>query len=96
MISSSIGSCDQLLDLLSYQNFDLSIGYLQIKIRTNDFRNVVLLVVDPSSIHHYIFWSDQCYHLVHIVVEFHLYRNLDDLLLSPSTSFYLLQDLVGQ
>ena len=24
--------------------------------RTNDIRNVVLLVVDPSSIHHYIFW----------------------------------------
>ena len=26
------------------------------QIRTNDIRNVVLLVVDPSSIHHYIFW----------------------------------------
>ena len=31
MISSSIGSCDQLLDLLSYQSFDLSVGYRQIK-----------------------------------------------------------------
>ena len=26
------------------------------QVRTNDVRNVVLLVVDPSSIHHYIFW----------------------------------------
>ena len=27
------------------------------QVRTNDVRNVVLLVVDPSSIHHYIFWG---------------------------------------
>ena len=26
------------------------------QVRTNDVRNVVFLVVDPSSIHHYIFW----------------------------------------
>ena len=31
MISSSIGPCDQLLDLLPYQNFDSSMGYSQIK-----------------------------------------------------------------
>ena len=31
MISSSIGPCDQSLDLLSYQSFDLSVGYRQIK-----------------------------------------------------------------
>ena len=31
MISSSIGPCDQLLDLSSYQSFDLSVGYRQIK-----------------------------------------------------------------
>ena len=31
MISSSIGPCDQLLDLLSYQSLDLSVGYRQIK-----------------------------------------------------------------
>ena len=31
MISSSIGPCDQLLDLLSYQSFDLSVGYRQVK-----------------------------------------------------------------
>ena len=30
-ISSSIGPCDQLLDLLSYQSLDLSVGYRQIK-----------------------------------------------------------------
>ena len=31
MISSTIGPCDQLLDLLPYKNFDLSMGYRQIK-----------------------------------------------------------------
>ena len=31
MISSSIGPCDQLLDLLPCQNFDLSMGYHQVK-----------------------------------------------------------------
>ena len=39
------------------------------QVRTNDARNVVLFVVEPSSIHHYIFWSDQCYHRVHMMVE---------------------------
>ena len=39
------------------------------QIRTDDIRNVVLLVVDSSSIHHYIVWSDQYYHIVHIMVE---------------------------
>ena len=43
-------------------------------------------MVDSSSIHHYIFWSDQCYHRVHLIVEFHLYGSLDGLLLSPSTT----------
>ena len=32
MISSSIGPCDQLLDLLPYQNIDLSMGFRQIKL----------------------------------------------------------------
>ena len=31
MISSSIGPCDQLFDLLSYQSFDLSVGHRQVK-----------------------------------------------------------------
>ncbi len=31
MISPSIGPCDQLLDLLPWQNFDLSMGYRQVK-----------------------------------------------------------------
>ena len=44
------------------------------QIRTNDVRNVVLLVVDPSSIHHYIFWSGQCYHRVHMVGEVQWYE----------------------
>ena len=33
------------------------------------------------------FGSDQCYNLVHIVVEFHLHWNFDKLLLSPSATF---------
>ena len=40
-------------------------GYRQV----NDVHNVVLLVVDPSSIHHYILWSNQHYHRVHMMVE---------------------------
>ena len=59
------------------------------QISTNDARNVVLLVVDPSSIHHYIFWSDQCYHRVHMMVEVQWYGNSDELLLSPSVAFCL-------
>ena len=55
--------------------------------RTNDIRNVVLLVVDPSSIHHYIFWVWPMLSLVHIIMEFHLHGNLDELLLSPSATF---------
>ena len=62
--------------------------------RTNDIRNVVLHVVDSSSIHHYIFWSDQYYHIVHIVVEVQWYGNPDELLLSPSAAFCLLHDCV--
>ena len=34
----------------------LEYGLSSSQIRTNDVRNVVLLVVDPSSIHHYILW----------------------------------------
>ena len=63
------------------------------QVRTNDVRNVVLLVVDPSSIHHYIFWSDQYYHIVHITVEVQWYGNSDELLLSPSATLCLLHDL---
>ena len=59
------------------------------QIRTNDVRNVVLLVVDPLSIHHYILWSDQCYHRVHMLVEVQWYGNSDELLLSPSVAFCL-------
>ena len=34
----------------------LEYGLSSSQIRTNGVRNVVLFVVDPSSIHHYIFW----------------------------------------
>ena len=54
---------------------------------TNDVRNVVLLVVVPRAYTIISFGSDQYYRFVHIVVEFHLHGNLDDLLLSPSTIF---------
>ena len=67
-----IGPYDQLLDLLSYQLW-FEYGLSSNQISTNDVRNVVLLVVDPLSIHHYIFWSDQYYHIVHIMVEFQWY-----------------------
>ena len=86
MISSSIGPCDQLLDLLSYQSFDLSVGYSQIKSEPNDVRNVVLLVDFPRAYTIISFGSDQYYHLVHIVMELHLHGSLDELLLSPSTT----------
>ena len=87
MISSLIDPRDQLLDLLSYPNLWFAYGLSSNQVRTNDMHNVVLLVVDPSSIHHYILWYDQCYHHVHIAMEIHLYGNLDELLLSPLTTF---------
>ena len=87
MISSLIDPRDQLLDLLSYPNLWFAYGLSSNQVRTNDMHNVVLLVVDPSSIHHYILWYDRCYHHVHIVMELHLYGNLDELLLSPLTTF---------
>ena len=73
----------------------LEYGLSSNQIRTNDVHNVVLLVVDPSSIHHYIFWSDQCYHRVHMIVEVQWYGNSDELLLSPSTAFCLPMNHVG-
>ena len=65
-------------------NLWLEYGLSSNQTRTNDIRNVVLLVVDPSSIHHYIFWVWPMLSLVHIIMEFHLHGNLDELLLSPS------------
>ena len=59
------------------------------QISTNDVRNIVLFVVDPSSIYHYIFWSNQYYHRVHMMVEVQWYGNSDELLLSPSVAFCL-------
>ena len=64
------------------------------QIRTNDVRNVVLLAVIPRAYTITSFGSDQCYVLVHIIMEFHLYGHPDDLLLSPSATFYLLHDHV--
>ena len=57
------------------------------QVRTNDVRNVVLLVDFPRAYTIISFGFDQCYCLVHIVMEFHLYGNLDKLLLSPLTTF---------
>ena len=31
----------------------------------------------------YFFWSDQCYHRVHLTMEFLLKGNLDELLIEP-------------
>ena len=86
MISSLIDPRDQLLDLLSCPNFDLSVGYPQIKSEPMMFVMLSYSRLIPRA---YTITSlaHQCYHLVHIVVEFHLHGNLDDLLLSPSAIF---------
>ena len=52
---SSTDPRDQLMDLSSYSNFLFEYGLSSNQIRTDDIRNVVLLVVGSSSIHHYIF-----------------------------------------
>ena len=41
---------------ITLSNLWFEYGLSSNQIRTNDVRNVVLLVVDLSSIHHYIFW----------------------------------------
>lgn len=87
MISSSIGPHDQLLDLLSCQNFDLSMGYRQIKSEPTIFVIFSYSWLFPQAYTIISFGSEQCYHLVHIIVVFHLYGNLDELLLSPSATF---------
>ena len=68
MISSPIGPRDQLLDLLSFQNFDLSMGYRQIKSEPMMFvmLSYLWLFLEHTPLY---FWSDQYYHIVHIVVE---------------------------
>ena len=53
LIFSSTEPRDQLMDVSFYPTL-IEYGLLSNQIRTNDIRNVVLLVVDPSSIHHYI------------------------------------------
>ena len=73
--------------VLTKRGFEYGLSSSQI--RTNDIRNVVLLVVDPSSLHHYIFWVWPMLLLVHILMEFHLPGNSDELLLSPSVAFCL-------
>ena len=86
MISSLIDPRDQLLDLLSYPNLWFAYGLSSNQVRTNDIRNVVLLVVDSLSIHHYIFWSDQYYHIVHIMVEFQWYWKFRWVVVEPISS----------
>ena len=65
------------------------------QIRTNDVRNVVLLMVDPSSIHHSILWSDQCYHRVHLIVEFHFMEISVNCCWAHRQQPYLIHDFVG-
>ena len=85
MISPSIGPRDRLLDLLSCQNFDLSVGYRQIKSEPTIF---VMLSYSWIFLEHtpLYSWSDQCYHRVHLTMEFLLKGNPDELLLSPLTT----------
>ena len=89
MISSSIGPCDQLLDLLSYQSFDLSVGYRQIKSEPTMFVMLSYSWLIPRAYTIISFGSDQCYHRVHMMVEVQWYGNSDELLLSPSVAFCL-------
>ena len=63
MISSSIGPCDQLLDLSSYQSFDLSVGYRQIKLVPTIFVMLSYSWLIPRAYIIISFGSDQCYHL---------------------------------
>ena len=49
MISSSIGPRDQLLDLLSCPNFDLSVGYPQIKSEPTMFVMLSYLWLIPQA-----------------------------------------------
>ena len=87
MISLSIGHRDQLLDLLSCPNFDLSVGYPQIKSEPTIF---IILSYSWLFLRAYTiisFGSDQCYSRVYLILELHLYGSLDGLLLSPLTTF---------
>ena len=91
MISPLIGPRDQLLDLLPCENFDLSMGYRQVKSEPTMF--VMLSYLQLSLEHTPLYlWSDQYYHIVHLTMEFLLYGNLDELLLSPSAASCLLLD----
>ena len=69
------------------QTFDLSVGYRQIKLEPTMFIMLSYSWLIPRAYTIISFGSDQCYCFVHIVVEFHLHGNLDDLLLSPSAIF---------
>ena len=87
MISLLVDPRDQLLDLLSYPNHWFEYGLSSNQIRTNDIRNVVLLVVVPRAYTIISFRSDQYYHRVHMMAEVQWYGNSDELLLSPSATF---------
>ena len=87
MVYPSIDPRDQLMELSSYPNFDLSVGYRQIKSEPTIFVMLSYSWLFPRAYTIISFGSDQCYRFVHIVVEFHLHGNLDDLLLIPSAIF---------
>ena len=87
MVFSSIDPRDQFMDLSSYPIFDLSMGYRQIKSEPTMFVMLSYSWLFPRAYTIISFGSDQCYHLVHIIVEFHLHWNFDKLLLSPSATF---------
>ena len=87
MIFSSIVPRDWLLNLLSCPNLDLNVGYRQVKWEPTMFIMLSYSWLFPRAYTVISFGPDQCYHLVHIIMEFHLHGNLDDLLLIPSTVF---------
>ena len=83
MISSSIGPRDQLLNLSSCPNLDLSVGHRQIKSEPTMFVVLSYSWLIPRAYTIISFGSDQCYHHVHLTMEFLLKGNPDELLLSP-------------
>ena len=83
---SSTDPRDQLMDLSFYPTFDLSMGYHQIRPEPTIFVMLSYSWLIPRAYTIISFGSDQCYHRVHLTMEFLLKGNLDELLLSPLTT----------
>ena len=83
---SSTDPRDQLMDLSSCPTFDLGVGYPQIKSEPTMLIILSYSWLIPRAYTIISFGSDQCYHRVHLTMEFLFKGNLDELLLSPLTT----------